>query len=190
MSIGIMKKILRNLKLDKLFRNKKFLITFAVLLLIVISYFIYIIIANKLISYNSAKLYQAAEAKNKIYTQADAVAVKNGANAGQSELDKNLVNSKSDTDKAYVYCAKSSLAMSDAGGKDYDKALEYAKKAEKLNPTASTAALIAGIYEKTKDKDQAIKFYQLAIDRLSNSKSAMDKADVSYYKKTLEALKE
>lgn len=189
MSISVMKKLFRKLKFDKLFKKKKLVLAISAITIIAVSFVAYNIIVNKIISYNSAKIYEVSEAKNKIYTQADSVAVKDGAAAGQSELDKNLASAKTDSDKAYIYCAKASLAASITGGKKYDEALVYANKAEILKPTAATAALIAGLQANKQDKERAIKYYQLAIDRLSDSSSAMDKADINYYKKLIEELK-
>lgn len=189
MSISIMKKLFRKLKFDKLFKKKKLVLAISAMTIIAVSFVVYNITVNKIISYNSAKLYEANEVRDKIYTQADSVAIKNGAVAGQSELDKNLASAKTDSDKSYIYCAKASLAASITGGKKYDEALEYANKAESLKPTAATASLIAGLQANKQNKELAIKFYQLAIDRLGDSSGAMDKADISYYKKLIEELK-
>lgn len=175
---------------NKPFRSNsllKFVIIAAFVLIIVVTCVLYIN-KQKELSDNS-KITKATKIDDGLYVRASTTAVKNGADAGQSELDGGLENAKNNVEKAYVYCAKSSLAFSEAGGKNYDKALEFAKKAELLNPTASTAALIARVMVEKADKIQAIKFYQLAIDRLNSSKSAMDKADADYYKKLIEGLK-
>jgi Tfp pilus assembly protein PilV len=118
-------------------------------------------------------------------------AAKEGAVAGQAVLDKSLDSATTDDDKATVYGLKASLASSEVAGADIDLAIDYAKKADQLNPTSESAALLAYYYETQDDKATAIQYYTLAKTRIGDYDKAdfNDQSSYDFYTTKIEGLK-
>ncbi len=80
----------------------------------------------------------------------------------------------SDADKADIYLDMVSAIVPPSDGAQYDPevlrtALEYALKAEELNPTIGSAIKLSTIYEMMGDKDSMNKYGDIAQQRMDNS---------------------
>lgn len=124
-------------------------------------------------------------------SEANKIMAKEGYSAGQKYLDQSLSQVTDSADKASIYTAKSSLALSKINStsnitKDDKKsllndALESEMKADQAKPTDMTALSIANTEEALGNKDEAIKYYQLYIDRVKNPNTRTDRVDSSSY---------
>lgn len=83
--------------------------------------------------------------------------------AAQKIYDKKLAAATTKQEKAAAYTGKSTIAVS---AKDYKSALQYALKADQLDPTSVTAESLGGIEELLGDKAAAAKYYKIAIGRI------------------------
>jgi tetratricopeptide (TPR) repeat protein len=71
--------------------------------------------------------------------------------------------------------------------KQYDKALNNALEIEKLEPTDASAGLIAHIYEEKKDYKNAVKYYELAMQRTEKPTSTSANSTYNDYRILKEA---
>lgn len=103
--------------------------------------------------------------------------------AAQKQLDEALTAQETDQAKASVYAMKGSLAGSLNGGSDYKTALEYAQKADELDPTASTAASVGSYYAKLGQYSEAVAWYETAQERMGDYEAltALERADYDFY---------
>jgi tetratricopeptide (TPR) repeat protein len=94
----------------------------------------------------------------------------------QKLLDGQLAAAQSAAEKSDLYVQKSSVA-NNAG--DFTTALDYAQQAEKLQPTSSSAYMIAIAAEGLGNKSLAVTYYQKTLDRLTpeQKKRAPDLAE-------------
>lgn len=124
------------------------------------------------------------------YSAALAIAKTDGISAGQALLDKRLESTTVPTEQAGIYAAKVALADSNADG-DLTEMISFARKADELNPTSDSAALIGGLYQRSGDKDNAIRFFTLAIERIGDVSQASSEVqgNYSYYTSSIEAIK-
>ena len=101
--------------------------------------------------------------------------------AGQQVLDDEL-KSSDHNEQVMAYVNKASLAVN---YKKYDEALVFAQKAEDMDKSRLTSRLIAQIATVAGDKDKAKEYYQLTIDRYSESDRTSDEQASSYYEDNL-----
>lgn len=92
---------------------------------------------------------------------------------GEAILDKAIAATNNIEDQAWIYIQKSSVAINLG---HYNDAYDFAKKAEALVPTESSAQMIAAAAAKLGNKDEAISEYKIAISRITGA-SGMDEAD-------------
>ena len=85
----------------------------------------------------------------------------------QAVLDAAIAKTNNKIDKGSLYQTKAKLELN-----DQQKALQYAQEAENINPTSTTAALIAASAVALGQKELAIKYYQLELDRLTPAEKA------------------
>lgn len=125
------------------------------------------------------------------YKNAQEVAKTSGVKAGQAVLDKELANTTAPSDQAGIYGAK--VALEDSTGTDGDlsKMITFALKADELAPTPDTASLLGSLYRRSHDKDNAIRYYTLAMERVGDVSKAdlQTQGDYSYYQSSIEAIK-
>jgi tetratricopeptide (TPR) repeat protein len=93
--------------------------------------------------------------------------------------------------KSQVYSMKASVAASGSGGTNYSIALEYARQADTTAPDPSTAANIGFYYRKLDQIQEAITWYETALERFGDRAELepMQEADYLYYEVVIEELK-
>ena len=92
------------------------------------------------------------------------------------------------TDDIYIKSGlilNKAMLYSNAG--NYDKALSAANEAMGISQNSNTAQYIAQIYEHKNDSQNAIKYYQKAIDLMDNSQP-LSGSDTQYYRYKIETL--
>lgn len=82
-----------------------------------------------------------------------------------------------------------SQALLALNAKKYDEAMKYAKESESINPTVSSASMVALIAENSGDKATAITYYELVLARLDDKTKQLDDTTVPYYEKKISELK-
>ncbi len=122
-----------------------------------------------------------------IKQQLDAEVQKNGVSSGQSFLDKKLQATVDSKVKSSIYIEKALLSGASVGNNDYSKALEYAYQAEQYEKTKQSAYTIAFYEEKLGNIENATKYYQLYLDRLSDNEE--DTIDYEYYSAYVKSLR-
>jgi hypothetical protein len=106
--------------------------------------------------------------------------------SNQSALDQKLESAKDNKGKAWLYIKKSSLALNT----DYfNEAYEFAKKAEALDPTTSSAQMMADAAAKKGDKADAIAKYKVAISRITGT-TGMNKLDIESLQNSIKKLEQ
>ena len=90
-----------------------------------------------------------------------------------------------DEETARVYISKASVYMN---AKQYQQALDMAQQAEGLDPTSVSSAYIARANAELGNKADAIKYYQLTIDRIKAFKYH-NQTDIDYYQDQLDKVK-
>jgi tetratricopeptide (TPR) repeat protein len=106
--------------------------------------------------------------------QASSLALIGKSDEAQKLLDKQTsVGTRQD--QANIYTQKSQLSIQ---SKNYATALSYAKKAETLDPTASSAQAIAVSAEASGDKALALEYYKKELDRVGPSQVKNGNADI------------
>jgi tetratricopeptide (TPR) repeat protein len=83
--------------------------------------------------------------------------------------------------QADAYNLKSTIAYKD---KDYQAALDAALKAEELDPTTLTSALVAKAARGLNDNETAAKYYRITIDRIKAAEFH-NETDVEHYENQL-----
>jgi tetratricopeptide (TPR) repeat protein len=134
---------------------------------------------------------KAAENSAEYYNKAIQVAKTEGATAGQEFIDVAIEKADNDQDKATLYSIKSDLATSEEGGSDYDAAVKYAQEAEELYPTKETALALAFYETERGNIEEAIKYYELALERYGSYEeaNAMDQSDMDYIRNEIAGLR-
>lgn len=89
-----------------------------------------------------------------------------------------------DPTKALLYIQQGNAAYDQ---QDFNAALEAFLQAESLEPSSQTAQLIGFAYEELGNKEKAIEYYQLTIDRLAPN-SMVYAADKSYFEERISQL--
>lgn len=113
-----------------------------------------------------------------------------GIEAGQAVIDKEIAKTSIPQQKAQLYSAKAKLAVSDEITKDYEAAADYSIKSYELDSTSDSAGLAAFYFEQAGSKADAIKYYQLAIDKIGDYDKAdsMVQSEYIYYQSKIEIL--
>jgi|GEM_PF-3032845 len=171
--------------------RRKWLVAIMVFFVIAIlaggGYFIYtkIIIPDNTKSDNTKQ--EIAKSKSEDYSKATSVAAKDGPEAGQNILDKELTKTTDVKAQAEIYLNKSTLAGSFIGGLNKVKALDYSYKAEGLYPDFRTALSIASLEEKS-NVQNSIKYYKLYLERAPKDSANSEPGDYEYYSSKLKQL--
>jgi len=97
--------------------------------------------------------------------------------AGQKVLDEELASQTDDAGKVNAYVNKALLAINN---KEYADAVNFANKAESIAKSRLTSRLLAQIYELMSDKENSVKYYQLTVDRYSETEKASDELSFAY----------
>ena len=175
---------------------RTFLILLPIIIIVIaagVGIYIYV---NHITSTNSAdtntKTTLSPRAKNiaTTYSTAQAVAKTDGIQAGQAVLDKELTTTTVPSEQAGIYGAK--VALADSNGKgDLTEMISFALKADELGPTVDTAALLGEFYHRARDKDNAIRFFTFAIQRIGDVSKAdrQTQGNYTYYQSAIEAIK-
>lgn len=109
-------------------------------------------------------------------------------NAAQKLLDVNITSSKTSKERGVLYETKSLMALN---AKKYAETLDFAKKADSLSPTRTSAILAAQGAEGLGDQANAIQYYQKASSYLDETKRKKDEnAELDYqsYQKKIKQL--
>lgn len=101
----------------------------------------------------------------------------------QAQLDQSLSSAPDAAKKADVYVSKALIAYNT---KHYDDALQSAKSAEDLLHNVRSGRLVAQVYRAMGDKPNAVKYYQITLDRYSQA----EKDASSSYHDDLETMQE
>lgn len=111
--------------------------------------------------------------------------------AAQGQLDDALNQQESNQAKAEVYSMKASLYASAQGGSNYAKALEAAKQADTINPTPSSAEIVALYARQNNNEEEAITWYETAQARLGDPETldAYDRGDYDAYSAVIARLR-
>jgi basic membrane lipoprotein Med (substrate-binding protein (PBP1-ABC) superfamily) len=87
-----------------------------------------------------------------------------GAKKAQEQVDKEISASNDNADKSYLYIMKAGLEAYKSEF-DFEAVLGYAQQAEDLNPTIETAITIADTAYHLGQKELALKYYRLYLER-------------------------
>ncbi len=134
---------------------------------------------------NSDEAFEQQSKQDKLYAKATDAVQEGGVEAGQQVLDQALLEAEGNPEKSVIYQQKSSLATLSPTGGDKQASLTYAYEAEKLDPTYATAILIA---EMEQDKEQALKYYKLYLERLDTNTEQLNPGDRQNVEKRIQAL--
>jgi hypothetical protein len=102
--------------------------------------------------------------------------------AAQQVLDSAIAASKSKVETGQLYEQKASLAYSNS---DFTSALQFAQKADALNPTVNSANLIATSAQALGNNGLALQYYKLELQRGGNSMLSTDKQELELNIKAL-----
>ena len=86
--------------------------------------------------------------------------------SGKTTLSDKADNSSSPEDKAKAYMQLSQLAVNN---NDHEMYLEYALRAEKESPTHLTARMCGDASRRLGDKDKALEYYKMSLERIGNA---------------------
>lgn len=120
--------------------------------------------------YNDHQFVDKTDGPSALYSKAVDLITKDGYEAGQQYLDRQLEGASNNEDKAEIYITKAEITINNRGSgevvrQDNSSALKYYYEAEKLYPTAITAMSIASLEEEAGNKVNAAKYYKLYLDR-------------------------
>lgn len=117
-------------------------------------------------------------------SKADALAQSGDYAGAQKALEAEQTKVKDSKDRAALYLSQATIAMN---AENYNDARTYAAAADRLTPTANTAALLGSIAAAAGDKAAAKVYYDQAIGRL-NKKADNYNISLSDYKTRIEEL--
>jgi len=120
-----------------------------------------------------AKVQEKATKSENVYYVASKNAASGNYVASQAVLDKALKDVSGSSEQADLYIQKSSIALN---AREYGDAYGFAQQAEKLDPTVSSAQLMAEAAAKKGNNAEAITNYKLAISRITGT-SELDELD-------------
>ncbi len=124
----------------------------------------------------SQRLTAATVSKDQsVENQAMALSADGNGTDAQKLLDQALAKTSDKTKQAQLYLDKSSVAINVNQGQ---QALQYAQKAESLNPTRNSAQMIAETAENLGDKATALKYYKLELQRLQADPKSAGPGDI------------
>lgn len=124
-----------------------------------------------------------------LYDKALSVAISDGPEAGQAVLDERLNQTTDNKEKAAIYSQKAALAASPTGGGDTSEALEYAYITEEQDPTYASAIYIADLeYYENNNKVNALKYYKLYLERLTDEAIELNPGDKAYYEQLVQEI--
>lgn len=86
--------------------------------------------------------------------------------SGKTTLSDKADNSSSPEEKAKAYMQLSQLAVNN---NDHEMYLEYALRAEKESPTHLTARMCGDASRRLGDKDKALEYYKMSLERIGNA---------------------
>jgi hypothetical protein len=126
---------------------------------------------------------------NQLYDKALSATAEGGPEAGQAVLDERLTQATDNKEKAAIYSQKATLAASPSGGGDTSKALEYAYLTEEQDPTYASAIYIADLeYYENDNKVNALKYYKLYLERLTDQAIDLNPGDKAYYEQLVQEI--
>lgn len=119
------------------------------------------------------KLLEKTQNSFNNYNEASKLVLTKGYEAGQAMLDGLIKNVNNNVDKADLYIQKATIAIN---SNKYDDAYNFAKNAEDLDPSISSAQTMAVAASKKGDNQDAIIKYKLALSRIIGT-AEMDELD-------------
>ena len=129
--------------------------------------------------------------EQKRYEKALSTAVSDSTEAGQAILDEALESADSKQERAMVYTQKSAVAIANPDSPDFESALEFALRAEQEDPSYGTAIVIAELQDYDfQNYSEAIKYYKLYLDRLTEEASELNPGDRAFYENRLRELEQ
>lgn len=127
-----------------------------------------------------------SKTKEDLYNKAVATVASDGAEQAQSEIGATLETLESDEDKSYAYTLKASLAPPDTSQSEI---LGYYYEAEKLDPTFDTALNVATAEYYAGNKENALKYYKLYLERsIDKDGKNLDPQGRAYYEARVKEL--
>jgi len=93
--------------------------------------------------------------------------------SGQVILDTAVASTNDSIEQAWIYIQKASIALN---ANQFEDAYNFAKEAEELDPSVSSARLLAAAVEAKGNKVEALENYQLSLSRI-NGDSELDELD-------------
>ncbi len=141
----------------RFFRKNRLVIGFMAIVIIILGFVgAWVYISNQ---------KSATDTKVDDLTEAKAIMAEKGYDAGKNYLEKELQNTNKPNEQVEIYKNLATITGSVTGGNSKGKALVYAYKAEKLQPSGETAMLIATYEEYLGNIRTAIKYYKLYLER-------------------------
>jgi hypothetical protein len=119
---------------------------------------------------------------SEVHAKASSLFLTGHATAAQQLLDAQIAQAKSSVSEGQLYEQKASLAYS---GTDFTEALQFAQRAEHLNPTVNSANLIATSAQALGNNALALQYYKLELQRGGNSMLSTDKLELQLNIKAL-----
>lgn len=173
-------KLAKKQQTKKMFIKKRLMVAAIILLIVLISCGIFIFVYFSFFT-NPSNIISNSDDANDGYSVsqlANQEAAKGNYSAGQKIIDQELDSTIDEKDKASLYVEKSLLALNN---QKYDDADTFAKQAEDIAKSKLTSRLIAQIAEADGDKAKAIEYYQVTIDRYTDSEKASDELAPDYF---------
>ena len=173
-------KLAKKQQTEKMFIKKRLMVAAIILLIVLISCGIFIFVYFSFFT-NPSNIISNSDDANDGYSVsqlANQEAAKGNYSAGQKIIDQELDSTIDEKDKASLYVEKSLLALNN---QKYDDADTFAKQAEDIAKSKLTSRLIAQIAEADGDKAKAIEYYQVTIDRYTDSEKASDELAPDYF---------
>lgn len=163
-------------QLKKKKSHKKLIVAVAILISLIIGVVIWLYLSGFISNWLHPKI-QTKSPVSSVSTDAINSIISGDYAGGQAILDKNLSDTTDPKSQAWIYIQKSSIALNLT---KYDNAYAFAKKAEELYPTETSAQMMAAAAEKQGNIQEAIIDYKLAAGRITglSGMNAVDKKDL------------
>lgn len=126
----------------------------------------------------ATSIFTVSDSSKAKFAEADKATSVGDYTGAQVILDSVAKDQTDIANRSYVYIQKSILALNDSNIED---AINFANMAETLYPSRLSAVVSAQAAEKANDKQSALKFYKLVIERTTDQEKNLSIDDYNYY---------
>jgi len=177
----------RALRLSFMSKHKTVLIAIVIVLIAAVSavVFLYISGINNPLGHNDTRQDSQTASIAQVVDRANNAAISGDIAAAAKELDGAASVTADAETQYFLKLNKATMYMDNA---DYGNALDVALSLEAIRQDANIKQVIAMIYSKKGDNQNAIKYYNQAI-QLVDSSQLTAKSDIVYYNAKIDALK-